>query len=285
MTDAYFENIVAPESFDPVTEDDITFIRETAANREYERWVIVGSIQAHITHDSIRSLLNVKLAGRVQGWLDDEGVNGYLSLLRERSILREAEYDARDEDARLPRPVRTFVINSNFSTMLASTNMDRTDTASVLKHCRRYHRKLDFDIRDTEACKLFYPIHDANHWMLFVADMDRGTFELYDPTGEGEVYNERADQLERALNLYFKELLEEEEGEEVPEFDEWVTKTSTTYPTQEDSISCGVFTCMYAHFLSLHHNLETLTRETFNQSHISYFRMHILMSVTGHITL
>jgi Ulp1 family protease len=63
-------------------------------------------------------------------------------------------------------------------------------------------------------------------------------------------------------------------GQELPHLSEWKkVKTTIETPKQQNGFDCGVFTCMFADFLSMGYPLS------FTQEHITQCRERIALSI------
>jgi sentrin-specific protease 1 len=76
------------------------------------------------------------------------------------------------------------------------------------------------------------------------------------------------------LMKYVKDEWKAKKGGELPDADEWKLVTcENNVPTQTNGVDCGVFTCMFADFLSMNRPLS------FGQAHISQCRDRIALSI------
>ena len=85
--------------------------------------------------------------------------------------------------------------------------------------------------------------------------------------------------IEGLLN-YLKDEWKAKKGGDLPDADSWrlVTCTADT-PVQENGFDCGVFTCMFADFISMDKSL------VFSQEHITQCRKKIALSIMNGIAL
>eukprot|EP00555_Chaetoceros_dichaeta_P009317 CAMPEP_0198262008 /NCGR_PEP_ID=MMETSP1447-20131203/10583_1 /TAXON_ID=420782 /ORGANISM="Chaetoceros dichaeta, Strain CCMP1751" /LENGTH=95 /DNA_ID=CAMNT_0043950077 /DNA_START=380 /DNA_END=667 /DNA_ORIENTATION=- len=80
-------------------------------------------------------------------------------------------------------------------------------------------------------------------------------------------------QMEGLLN-YLKDEWKAKKGGDLPDADKWkLVKCTADTPVQENGFDCGVFTCMFADFLSINKPLS------FSQEHISHCRKRIALSI------
>ena len=78
----------------------------------------------------------------------------------------------------------------------------------------------------------------------------------------------------KGLMQYLKDEWSAKKGGELPDADKWtLVPCETTVPCQENGYDCGVFTCMFADFLSFDRQL------TFSQEHITQCRERIALSI------
>lgn len=76
------------------------------------------------------------------------------------------------------------------------------------------------------------------------------------------------------LMQYIKDEWKSKKGSDLPDADEWKLVTcEPDVPRQENGYDCGVFTCMFADFLSCDRPLS------FNQKHITQCRERIALSI------
>jgi sentrin-specific protease 1 len=101
------------------------------------------------------------------------------------------------------------------------------------------------------------------------------SIQCYDSIGgEGTYY------LEALLQYLKDEWASKNNGQELPDLSEWrlVTCSSDT-PRQKNGFDCGVFTCMFADFLSMDYPL------TFTQDHVTQCREKIALSILQSCTI
>ena len=91
--------------------------------------------------------------------------------------------------------------------------------------------------------------------------------------GSGSYYIE-------GLLKYLKDEWVAKKGGTLPDADDWELITcKPEVPVQENGFDCGVFTCMFADFLSSNRPL------TFNQQHITQCRERIALSIMKGIAI
>ncbi len=121
-----------------------------------------------------------------------------------------------------------------------------------------------------ELDKIFIPVNiDQVHWACAVVFFDEKRIQMYDSLGNsGTSYLE-------AILLYLKDEWNRMcADEELPNWKEWKLVTTTLdTPNQENKFDCGVFTCMYADYLSINKPLD------FTQEQVNIYRERIALSI------
>ncbi|EGZ17649.1 Hypothetical protein PHYSODRAFT_498310 [Phytophthora sojae] len=172
--------------------------------------------------DITRRHLQVLLPGI---WLNDEVINFYFQMMSDRD---EALVNA----GVLPK--RSHFFNSFFYTKVSENGYNFINV-------RRWTRKIDVFAMD----KIFMPVNVGNmHWCMAVIFMTEKRIQYYDSMhGSGAA----------CLKVLFRYLHDESEHKKKQKFDEegWelVTCTPDT-PQQNNGSDCGVFSCMFADYLS-----------------------------------
>ncbi len=110
---------------------------------------------------------------------------------------------------------------------------------------------------------------DKVHWACAVVFVNEKRIQFYDSLGgDGSSY------LVAILNYLNDEWKRLHVGKELPNLKEWVMLLTTTdTPKQENGFDCGVFTCMYADYLSQNRALD------FKQEDITEYRQRIALSI------
>lgn len=176
------------------------------------------------------------------GWLNDEVINFYMSLLMQRS----------SENEGLPR---VYAFCTFFFPKLIATSY-----AGV----QRWTRAIDvfsFDI-------LLVPVHLEMHWCLMAVDFRERRIAYYDSLGLPA-------QTSRSHFLVMHAYLEAESWrrrERGIDCNGWTVKVPEV-PRQQNGDDCGVFTCQYA---------ECLSRDapiSFGQEHMPYLRKRMAYEI------
>lgn len=180
-------------------------------------------------------------------WLNDEVINFYMELLSERSR----------ENKKLPK---VHSMNTFFLKRLMESNYSAV---------RRWTRKVDifsFDI-------IPIPVHKGCHWCMAIIHFKNKTITYYDSMGSPD------DSVLMALEGY---LQDEFRDKKKSEFDmcDWKKVNAKNIPQQENGSDCGVFSCMFAEFITRKRPL------TFTQQNMEYFRMRMVYEIcTGKLLI
>jgi sentrin-specific protease 1 len=118
--------------------------------------------------------------------------------------------------------------------------------------------------------KIIFPINQGNqHWTSAVIYMEDQRIQYYDSLGgSGKMY------LQVLLKYLEDEHLDKKKTPlKSPELWKLVSCTDDT-PRQQNGYDCGVFTCMFADFLSIDRSFEG-----FHPSDMSLYRQHIALAI------
>jgi len=185
--------------------------------------------------------LTVSDVQRLSGyeWLNDEVINFYLSMLKERST---------------NSTTKCLFYNSFFYTLY------QKGYARV----RRWSTKANVDIFEMD--KVIFPVHLGNHWCTAVINLRDKKFEYYDSMGSPNY---------KCIQLMRKYLEEEYKDKKKGVFDitGWTEYQPQDIPKQENGYDCGIFACMFADFCSRDAPF------TFRQKHMPYLREKIIVEV------
>jgi sentrin-specific protease 1 len=118
--------------------------------------------------------------------------------------------------------------------------------------------------------KVFFPINQGRvHWVCAVAYMSEKRIQMYDSMGAGGVH------YLQSIFQYIKDEHNDKMESPLPDEDQWqIIPTKSGTPLQRNGYDCGVFTCMFADFLSINCPLDYLTQE-----HITICRERIVLSI------
>lgn len=187
---------------------------------------------------------------RRQKWLNDEVINFYMNLIMERSELRENDGYP-----------KVYATNTFFLPRLASGGY-----AGV----KRWTRKVDIFAKEV----ILVPVHvNGVHWCMAIINLKAKTIKYYDSMGKAN---------EKVLAMLASYLQEEmrDKKQQVLDMSGWQIENVAGIPQQQNGYDCGVFSCMFAEFVTRNRPL------TFSQSHMEYFRQKMVLEIsTGKMIL
>ncbi|KAK9076116.1 hypothetical protein SSX86_004449 [Deinandra increscens subsp. villosa] len=225
------------EAFRPLTDDDMDMVADAMSNSS-RRKVLVTHENSNITitGEVLRCL-------RPGAWLNDEVINIYLELLKEREKKEPTKF------------LKCHFFNTFFYKKLISGR-----TGYDYKSVRRWttQRKLGYSL--LECDKIFVPVHKEIHWCLAVINKKEEKFQYLDSLGGADK------QVMRALAKYFVDEVKDKNGEDI-DVSSWQQEYVTDLPNQENGFDCGVFMIKYADFYSRGIGLR------FKQDNMPYFRL------------
>lgn len=192
---------------------------------------------------NIRITRKVLQCLRPRAWLNDEVINLYLELLKERER-REPE-----------KFLKCHFFNTFFFKKLIS-GRDGYDFSAV----RRWTRQEKLGYTLIECDKVFVPIHKDIHWCLVVINVKDETIQYLDSLGGMDTY------VLEVLAFYF---MDEARDKGVKEVDtlSWKRESVNDLPLQVNDWDCGMFMLTYINYYSRGWKL------TFSQEDIAYFRI------------
>ncbi|CRK90990.1 CLUMA_CG004678, isoform A [Clunio marinus] len=205
--------------------------------------VLISKFNMNITRLDLHTLDGLN-------WLNDEVINFYMELIKERS--QKVEY--------LPK---VHVMNTFFIGQLLKMGYSGV---------RRWTRKVDIFAHDI----IPIPVHVGGvHWCMAIIHMRNKTIRYYDSMGHPN------NVVLQALEQYLKD---ESMDKKKVAFDtsDWSIESISKYdiPQQQNSSDCGVFSCMFAEFICRDSKI------TFEQKHMHYFRQKMVFEiVTGELIL
>ncbi|CAH0521267.1 unnamed protein product [Peronospora belbahrii] len=210
--------------------------------------VLVQKYNVNITRRHLQCLLPL-------AWLNDEVINFYFQMMSDRD-------EALVKAGILQK--RSHFFNSFFYTKVSENGYN-------FNNVRRWTRKIDLFAMD----KIFMPVNVGNmHWCMAAIFMTERRIQYYDSMhGSGAT----------CIQVLMRYLHDESEHKKKTKFDdqgwELVSTTSDT-PLQTNGSDCGVFSCLFADYLS--QNLPL----SFKQKDIPYHRHRMVLHVTrGYIPL
>ncbi|MED6187376.1 hypothetical protein PIB30_075830 [Stylosanthes scabra] len=198
-----------------------------------------------VTHEES----NIEISGekfqclRPGAWLNDEVINLYLELLKEREK-REPQ-----------RFLKCHFFNTFFYKKLISGR-----SGYDFKSVRRWttQRKLGYGL--IECDKIFVPIHKEIHWCLAIINKKDEKFQYLDSLKGMD------NQVLKVLARYYVDEVKDKTGKDI-DVSSWEKEFIDDLPEQENGYDCGVFMIKYADFYSRGLGL------CFNQEHMPYFRL------------
>ncbi|KAL6522840.1 hypothetical protein OROHE_016687 [Orobanche hederae] len=227
---------VAKECFVPLTEEEESEV-SCALSISNRRKVLVSHEKSNIdiTVEKLQCL-------KPQAWLNDEVINLYLELLKEREKREPGKF------------LKCHFFNTFFYKKLIGGRGGYN-----FQSVRRWttQRKLGYNL--LECDKIFVPIHKEVHWCLAIINNKEEKFQYLDSL-RGFDY-----QVLDVLAKYFVDEVKDKCGEDI-NAGSWVQELVTELPEQENGFDCGVFMIKYADFYSRDVGL------CFRQKHMPYFR-------------
>ncbi|KAL8481537.1 hypothetical protein ACS0TY_027878 [Phlomoides rotata] len=225
---------VAKECFLPLTEDEKSLVSQSLSNAN-RRKIVASHERSNldITGEKLQCL-------KPGAWLNDEVINLYLELLKEREKREPGNF------------LTCHFFNTFFYKKLISGGYNFSSV-------RRWttQRKLGYSL--LECDKIFVPIHKEVHWCLAVINKKDEKFQYLDSLGGTD---------ERVLNVlarYFVDEVKDKCGKDI-DVDSWEREFVTELPEQKNGYDCGMFMIKYADFYSRGIGL------CFCQDHMKYFR-------------
>ncbi|KAG8325040.1 SUMO1 sentrin specific peptidase 1 [Homalodisca vitripennis] len=172
-------------------------------------------------------------------WLNDEVINFYLNLIMERS--------------KQDKNMAVYAFNTFFYPKLISQGYNSL---------KRWTKKVD--IFDKEF--LLVPIHLGIHWCMATVDFRDRTIRYYN-----SMESENNTCLYALLNYLNEESLDKKKKEY--DISDWKTENVKDIPQQMNGSDCGVFSCMFAEYLSRNAKI------TFSQKDMPYFRRKMVYEI------
>ncbi|KAH7844628.1 hypothetical protein Vadar_030093 [Vaccinium darrowii] len=225
------------EPFLPLTEEEEAEVSR-ALSISNRRRVLVAHENSNIeiTGELLQCL-------RPGAWLNDEVINMYLELLKEREKREPKNF------------LKCHFFNTFFYKKLISGR-----SGYDYKSVRRWtsERKLGYSLRECD--KIFVPIHKEIHWCLAVINVKDQKFQYLDSLGGFDTH------VLKVLARYFVDEVKDKSGDHI-DVGSWKQEFVEDLPEQENGWDCGVFMIKYADFYSRGLGLH------FNQEHMPYFRL------------
>lgn len=225
------------EPFRPLTDDEDEMVANAFSNSS-RRKVLVTHENSNITITG--EVLRCLKPGE---WLNDEVINVYLELLKEREMKEPKKF------------LKCHFFNTFFYKKLISGS-----SGYDYKSVRRWttQRKLGYSL--LECDKIFIPVHKEIHWCLAVINKKEEKFQYLDSLGGVDK------QVMRVLAKYIVDEVKDKNGEDI-DVTSWKQEYVKDLPKQKNGFDCGVFMIKYADFYSRGIDL------CFKQEHMPYFRL------------
>ncbi|KRK01777.1 sentrin-specific protease 1 [Drosophila yakuba] len=175
-------------------------------------------------------------------WLNDVIINFYMNLLAERSEKRPGQMPS------------VYAMNTFFVPRLLQSGFDGV---------KRWTRKVDLFSKDI----ILVPVHHSGvHWCLVVIDLRAKTMLYYNSKGGGNP------KVMRALEKYLR--MESLDKRELPlNTNDFRIEHARDVPQQDNMDDCGVFTCMFAEYLTRDASI------TFCKDDMTYFRKKMALEI------
>ncbi|XP_020773216.2 sentrin-specific protease 2 isoform X2 [Boleophthalmus pectinirostris] len=176
------------------------------------------------------------------GWLNDEVINFYLSLVMDRSA---------------GGGLRVY----SFSTFFFPKLQGQSGGHAAVK---RWTKAVDLFLCDL----ILVPLHLGVHWALAVIDLKSRTVKTYDSMGQ------RHDDICKLLLFYIQEEHKVKKGRDL-DVSKWTvcSMRPSEIPQQKNGSDCGVFACKYADYIARERPL------TFKQCHMPLFRKLMIWEI------
>ncbi|XP_009785316.1 ubiquitin-like-specific protease ESD4 isoform X3 [Nicotiana tabacum] len=234
----YVKEDVITEPFVQIDKEEEAEVSHALSNYSSRRKVLVTHENSNI--DITGEILQCLRPG---AWLNDEVINVYLELLKEREKREPQKF------------LRCHFFNTFFYKKLIS-GKGGYNYQSVKRWTSQ--RKLGYSL--FECDKIFVPIHQEVHWCLAVINKKDEKFQYLDSLGG------RDNQVLRVLTRYFIDEVKDKNGKDI-DVSSWKQEFVEDLPEQENWFDCGMFMIKYADFYSRDIGLR------FSQEHMPYFRL------------
>lgn len=181
------------------------------------------------------------------GWLNDEVINFYLSLVMDRSSKSGG--------------LKVYSFSTFFFPKLQGAGAGQTGGHTAV---RRWTKAVDLFLCDL----ILVPLHLGVHWALAVIDVTSKTVKAFDSMGQ------RHEDICCLLLRYIQEEHKMKKGREL-DVSKWTvcSMRPSEIPQQKNGSDCGVFACKYADYLAKDRPL------TFKQCHMPLFRKLMIWEI------
>uniref|UniRef100_A0A0D6QUL2 Ubiquitin-like protease family profile domain-containing protein n=1 Tax=Araucaria cunninghamii TaxID=56994 RepID=A0A0D6QUL2_ARACU len=225
------------DAFEPLSDDDEADVANAFKGRNKRKVLVMHeNSNIEITREILQCL-------KPNEWLNDEVINLYLELLKEREKREPNKY------------LKCHFFNTFFYKKLFNPSTRQDDYRAV----RRWTTKKKLGYSLTDCDKIFVPIHKEIHWCLAIIDMRARKFQYLDSL-RGSDPN-----VLEVLARYIVQEAKDKTGQDL-DVSTWEKECVEDLPAQRNGWDCGVFMIKYADFHSRGLPLE------FSQAHMPYFR-------------
>ncbi|XP_047467827.1 sentrin-specific protease 2 isoform X2 [Mugil cephalus] len=185
------------------------------------------------------------------GWLNDEVINFYLSLVMERCSSKAGQ-------------LKVYSFSTFFFPKLRGGGGGGGGQAGGHAAVKRWTKSVDLFLYDL----VLVPLHLGVHWAMAVIDFKSKTVKSYDSMGQ------RHDDICSLLLLYLKEEHKAKKDRELDSV-KWTVGSLRPgeIPQQKNGSDCGVFACKYADYIAKGKPL------TFKQCHMPLFRKLMMWEI------
>ncbi|XP_015064757.1 ubiquitin-like-specific protease ESD4 [Solanum pennellii] len=250
------QHLLRPQKKEEYVKEDV--IREPFMLLDEEE---EAEVSRALSNSSRRKVLakhensNIDITGEILqclrpgAWLNDEVINVYLELLKERERREPKKF------------LKCHFFNTFFYKKLIS-NKGGYNYQSVKRWTSQ--RKLGYCL--FECDKIFVPIHKQVHWCLAVINKKDEKFQYLDSLGGTD------QQVLEVLARYFIDEVKDKNGKYI-DINSWKLEFVEDLPEQENGFDCGMFMLKYADFYSRDIGL------CFSQEHMPYFRSRTVKEI------
>jgi Ulp1 family protease len=226
------------------------FLRKITKNEQKQLvGILAGNKSVYLVQGSSFKLLNAKTC------LNDEIMNFLINAI--------------DKDS----PKEIFMLSTHFYTLL---------NEGKHKNVKRWTLKKGVDISKLQ--KILIPINfKLNHWILVEINMEKENIVVYDSLPfNSVVYKDIVENLksyivaELKASWQNKNVVKEDTYQKFKNVNEWEVKYPSDIPNQDNDFDCGVFTFLFAKYLSKGWNFD------FTQSDIPQIRRQIALDIANY---
>ena len=235
------ETVAKEKETFPLSERDRNFVAQIFRDAHKKpQEVLVLKFNIDITRAKIQCLNGLE-------WLNDEVINFYLNMVKERSEKNPDKYP------------KIHVFNTFFYAKLTGEHNNTYNYSAV----RRWTKKIDL----LEYDKIIIPIHLSVHWTLAIINLRDSKFEFFDSMNGHRTGMKVLQNLEK----YLVDEIKDKKGVTY-ETSSW-EKSMPPVPQQANGSDCGVFTCKFANYAA-----QDLPF-SFSQKHMRYFRDRMVLEI------